>query len=148
MHPEWLRSVAGVFADRPDVDVLYGAVVVQYGHLDDGHGHNLMPHINFLPWSRELLAQQAITDHGAIAHRRAFEEAHFAELPAAGDWEMLLRLTRARDALAVPVVALLYHEDATNRITDRVDHAEIQAAIARTHGLAEPRPYVGADAAC
>ncbi len=143
MHPDWLRSVVWAFGDRPDIDVLYGAVVVQYGHLDDGHDYNFMPHINLLPWSRTTVEQQAITDHGAVAHRAGLDEARFVELPAARDWEMMLRLTATRGALALPALALMYFEDAPDRVTDRVDHPAIQAEIAAAHGLAAPRPYLG-----
>jgi hypothetical protein len=142
MHPEWLRSAVWAFGDRSDIDVLYGAVIVQYGELSDGNEPSFMPQINLLPWNRSLLERQAITDHGAVAHRSGLDEAHFAELPAARDWEMLLRLTRSREALALPAVALMYYEDAPDRVSDRVDYAVIQGEIAAAHGLPEPRPYL------
>ena len=142
MHPDWLRSVVWAFGDRPDVDVLYGAVIVQYGNLDDGHRHTFLPHVNLLPWSRELLERQAITDHGAVAHRAGLDEAHFVELPAARDWEMMLRLTRSRSALALAAVALMYYEDGHERVSDEADYAAIQGEIANAHGLPEPIPYL------
>ncbi len=142
MHPDWLRSVVWAFGDRPDVDVLYGAVIVQYGNLDDGHRHTFVPHVNLLPWSREVLERQAITDHGAVAHRAGLDEAHFVELPAARDWEMMLRLTRSRSALALAAVALMYYEDGHERVSDEADYAAIQGEIANAHGLPEPIPYL------
>jgi hypothetical protein len=142
MHPDWLRSVVWAFRDRPDVELLYGAAIVQYGHLDDGHEYNFMPHVNLLPWSRELLEHQAITDHGAVAHRAGLDDDHFVELPAARDWERMLRLTRTRDALALPAIALMYFEDGSERISDRTDYLAVQTAIAEAHGLPKPRPYL------
>jgi hypothetical protein len=142
MHPDWLRSVVWAFGDRPDVDVLYGAVIVQYGNLDDGHRHTFLPHVNLLPWSREVLERQAITDHGAIAHRAGLDEAHFVEVPASRDWERMLRLTRSRSALALAAVAFMYYEDGHGRISDEADYAAIQGEIANAHGLPEPIPYL------
>lgn len=43
-RPDWLRSVAGVFADNPDVDMLYGQTLEPEGHLQS---RGVIPSLEF-----------------------------------------------------------------------------------------------------
>jgi glycosyltransferase involved in cell wall biosynthesis len=116
MHPGWLQAVAHVFAQREDVDVAYGVSIAEHRVPGDLGEHGWWPSFWQLPWSRENVLKQNVTDIGSLAHRRMLEEARFDEdAPAAEDWELLLRLTSDRDALAIPALSHAYAMDADNR---------------------------------
>ncbi len=118
MHPGWLQAVAHVFSKREDVDVAYGVSIAEHRVPDDLGEHGWWPSFWQLPWSRENLLRENVTDIGALAHRHVLEEARFAEdAVTAEDWEMLLRLTADREALAIPALSHAYVMDAPNRMS-------------------------------
>lgn len=123
MHPAWLQAVAHVFSKREDVDVAYGISIAEHRTPDDLSEHGWWPSFWQLPWSRETLLRENVTDIGALAHRRLLEEARFAEdATTAEDWEMLLRLTADRNALAIPALSHAYAMDAPNRMSHDPAH--------------------------
>jgi Glycosyl transferase family 2 len=145
MDPSWLQAVAYVFANREDVDVMYGVSVAEHrvpGSLaEDGW----RPAYWQLPWSRETLLCENVTDAGAIAHRRDLDGARFdEELPSCEDWDLLLRLTERRDALPVPAVSHAYALDTEGRMSADPVHRKARDEVRRRHGgesVAEsPRP--------
>jgi hypothetical protein len=114
----WLQAVAYVFSQREDVDVAYGVSIAEHKVPGDLGEHGWWPSFWQLPWSRELLLQENVTDIGAIAHRRDLEEARFDEdVPTAEDWVLLLRLTSDREALAIPALSHAYVMDAPDRVS-------------------------------
>jgi glycosyltransferase involved in cell wall biosynthesis len=123
MHPGWLQAVAHVFSQREDVDVAYGVSIAEHRIPGDLGEHGWWPSFWQLPWSRELLLQENVTDAGSLAHRRDLKEARFNEdAPTAEDWELLLRLTSDREALAIPALSHAYAMDADNRVSRDPDY--------------------------
>lgn len=118
MHPGWLQAVAHIFDKRKDVDVAYGISLAEHRIPDDLGEHGWWPSFWQLPWSRETLLEENVTDVGSLAHRRELEGARFdEEVSTADDWEILLRLTAHKDALAIPALSHAYSMEATNRVS-------------------------------
>jgi len=139
MHPDWLHAVAYLFAARDDVEVAYGITLIEHGRPGD-LGEEWWPWHWQLPWSRDALLERNITDAGAIAHRRGLEEARFdEELPTGEDWDMLLRLTADRDAIAIPAVSHAYAMEGEGRMTEDPEHLAGLEEIRRRHAAPEPR---------
>lgn len=125
MDPDWLYAVAWAFEQRPEIDVLYGAHVIDdhtrmqadsSGMQADSFG--ALPWTFLREWRRETLRQHNLTDMSAIAHRAGLPGAWFDEqITAAPDWDLLLRLTADKDPLVLPVVACYYRTDAPDRIS-------------------------------
>ena len=134
MHPLWLKAVVWAFEQRTDVDVLYGATVID----DTARLHGLpgaeLPSLWLEPFERASVVEHNVADMGAIAHRRGLETAVFAEdLHIAGDWDLLLSLTADRDPLVLPVVALHYYSDAPRRLSNAPNRDRDFARIAARH---------------
>jgi glycosyltransferase involved in cell wall biosynthesis len=133
LHPEWLHAVAHLFAARADVDVAYGVAVTEHqvaGERDEGW----WPAHWQLPFSRETLLERNITDVGAIAHRRELAEARFdEELRTGEDWDLLLRLTGEREAVAIPAVSHAYAMEGDGRMTEDPEHRAGLERIRRRH---------------
>jgi Glycosyl transferase family 2 len=132
MHPLWLKALAWAFTERPEVDVLYGAFVVDDVHRIDQQGSGAFPRLFLHPYDRAHLEQSNVADMGAIAHRAGLPEARFDEsLVEMGDWDLLCRLTAERDPLVLPAVACFYSTDAPNRLscgpTHGADYTTIRA---------------------
>ena len=132
MHPLWLKAVVWAFSRRPDVDVVYGGIsiddVLRVNRRDAG----ALPSYHLSPFDRQRLAQQNLADIGAIAHRSRLPEAHFDEtLREMGDWDLLLRLTRAKAPLMLPAIACFYLTTAPDRLsggpTFEADAARVRA---------------------
>jgi hypothetical protein len=134
MHPLWLQAVAHVFAGRDDVDVAYGVTLAESrtpGALDPDEW---WPAFWQLPWSREKLLEQNLTDAGALAHRRELPQARFDEQLSTGeDWDLLLRLTADRAALAVPAFSHAYTQSSADRMSLSPAHAAGLEEVRRRH---------------
>lgn len=118
MHPGWLEAVAHVFSERDDVDVAYGVSIAEHRVPGDLGEHGWWPSFWQLPWSREKLLEENVTDAGSLTHRRELGEARFDEALSTGeDWELLLRLTADRDALAVPAISHAYALEGADRMS-------------------------------
>jgi glycosyltransferase involved in cell wall biosynthesis len=134
MHPAWLQAVAHVFGGRDDVDVLYGVSVAQRLVPDAVDGEGWWPTFWQLPWSRETVLEENVTDAGAIAHRRELSGARFDEdLRTGEDWDLLIRLTGERPALAVPAVSHAYAMDAPDPMSRAPHHKSGLDEIRRRH---------------
>ncbi len=135
MDPEWLCAVVWALEQRPDVDVLYGAFIIDDVSRVDGKwsasGH--LPRTFLRAWNRDGIRHGNLTDIGAIAHRAGLPEARFDEtLREAADWDLLLRLTADRDPLVLPVIAHYYMTDAPHRLTSGPTHdADLASVKAR-----------------
>jgi hypothetical protein len=137
MDPGWLAAVVWAFEQRPDVDVLYGAFVVDDLLRVDGRSSGQLPRTFLHSWNREALRQSNLADMGAMAHRSGLPEAHFDEgLREMGDWDLLLRLTEERDPLVLPAIACYYTTDAPHRLSGGPTHRADHARIASRAGLA------------
>lgn len=136
MHPDWLRSVVWAFRRWPEVDALYGATIIEAPVDAQESALHGMPWLRFEPYDRERLERENPTDIGAVAHRAGLREAVFdEELNVCGDWDLLLRITRTRDPLALPVVAGTYSTTAPNRLSMSDDHDRGARELRRKHDL-------------
>ena len=134
MHPRWLTSVAWAFSQRPDVDVVCGARVVDdYDRLHDWQDSGGMPWIQYEPFDRDRLELGNTADIGVMAHRSGLAEMHFDEdLVVYGDWDLLLRLTREKPPLELPAIAIAYATDTPERLStgdQTADHDLVQTKL-------------------
>jgi predicted AlkP superfamily phosphohydrolase/phosphomutase len=114
--PDWLHAVVWAFTAYPDSTVCYGARIV-----DDFDRHHTgqaggLPWVQFLPWDRDAVEEFNRVDMNVLAHRPS--PARFD--PGLGyfaDWDLLLKLTDATDPLELPVIAVYYTTDASERLT-------------------------------
>jgi hypothetical protein len=132
MHPLWLKAVVWAFTQRPDVDVVYGGIVIDDILRVTRQNAGALPSFHLSPFDRQAVAQYNLADMGAIAHRSGLPEARFDEaLREMGDWDLLVRLTREKDPLVLPVVACLYSTAAPDRLswgpTHEADAARVRA---------------------
>lgn len=134
MHPAWLHAVAHVFSERDDVDVAYGITLSEHRLPDDLGEYGWWPSLWHLPWSRETLERENVADAGALAHRRELDEARFnEELSTGEDWDLLLRLTADREALAVPALSHAYSMHGADRMSIDPEHRAGLEEIRRRH---------------
>jgi hypothetical protein len=134
MHPQWLKAVAWAFAARPEIDVLYGAFLVDDPDRIMGAGAGALPRLYFHPYDHRAAARDNVADMGCIAHRAGLPGARFDEgLREMGDWELLLRLTRDKAPLPLPVLACFYTTDAPNRLSNGPTHAADLALVRERH---------------
>jgi hypothetical protein len=118
MDSAWLRSVVWAFEKHPEVDVLYGAFVVDDLLRVGGAASGALPRAFLHSWNREVLRNGNLADMSAIAHRSGLPQARFDEsLRTMGDWDLLVRLTAECDPLVLPAIACYYMTDAPNRLT-------------------------------
>jgi hypothetical protein len=134
MHPAWLRAVVHVFAARDDVDVLYGVTIAEHRLPDTLADDGWWPGFWQLPWSRETLLQENLTDAGALAHRRELPDARFDEKLSSGeDWDLLIRLASDQPALAVPALAHAYRLEGDDRMSRARGHRAELEDVRRRH---------------
>jgi len=134
MHPGWLQAVAHVFSQREDVDVGYGIAVAEHRIPGELGEHGWWPSFWQLPWSRENLLRENLTDAGSLAHRRDLDDVRFDEgIAAVEDWELLLRLTADREALAIPALSHAYSMQGEDRLSQRPGFREAIEAVRRRY---------------
>jgi glycosyltransferase involved in cell wall biosynthesis len=135
MHPLWLKVVAWAFAQRPEVDVVYGGIVIDDLRRLNRRDAGALPSYHLRHFDRGQLTAINLADMGAIAHRAGLAGARFDEtLREMGDWDLLIRLTRDKAPLVVPAIACFYHTDAPDRLsggpTYRADARRVRANAA------------------
>lgn len=129
MQPLWLKAVAWAFERQPDTDLLYGARLTDVD-TSKSAGTTGLPFLHFEPFDRAKLESANFIDLGVVAHRRNLGEAIFDEsLEALVDWDLVLRLTKERTPLALPVVASHYTTTAPDRISVSGRFAASEAAV-------------------
>ncbi len=143
MHPAWLKSVVWGFEQRPDVDVLYGAYVIDDLARTRKRGSGDLPTLWLHPYRRDALAEANLADMSAIAHRAGLPEARFDEsLVQMGDWDLLARLTTETDPLVLPAIACFYSTHAPHRLsggpTQYTDAAVVRRRAREARGLDSP----------
>lgn len=141
MHPDWLRSIVWAFTTWPETDCLYGAMIIA-GHPNAEEAVQAgMPWLWFVPYDRDQLERQNLTDIGAVAHRAGLPDAVFdEELASVEDWDLLLRITRTRDLLALPVVAGTYNTTAPDRLSGSVNRDEALRRLRDKHSQSAGSP--------
>jgi glycosyltransferase involved in cell wall biosynthesis len=123
MHPDWLKSVAWAFEQRPEATILYGAFVVDDPARINPVRSGDLPQLFFWPYDHQAAAKDNVADISCIAHRAGLPEARFDEtLLEMGDWDLLLRLTRSAPPVVLPAIACFYTTDAPNRLSHGPNH--------------------------
>ncbi len=118
MHPLWLKAVVWAFSQRPDMDVLYGGILIDDKLRVNRKARGAMPSYHHYSFDRHQLVADNVADIGVIAHRSGLAEAHFDEtLREMGDWDLFLRLTAAKPPLMLPVLACFYSTAETDRLS-------------------------------
>jgi hypothetical protein len=141
MHRDWLRSIVWAFTTRPETDCLYGAVIMAGAAESEQLGQPGMPWLWFASFDRDHLERENLTDIGAVAHRAGLPEAVFDEdLVAFDDWDLLLRMSAARDLLALPVVAETYGTSAPHRLTRSAGYDRAWQQVRAKHALPADAP--------
>ena len=62
MDPDWLYSLVWAFEQRPEIDVVYGAMVIDDPLRVDGSSSGGLPRMVLEPWSREALRRRNLAD--------------------------------------------------------------------------------------
>lgn len=120
----WLRGLIWAFENAPACDVVYGAMATDLELQPDR-----MPILALHVWNRQQLLLRNFVDQGMIAHRAGLETASYDEpVSEAGDWDFIVRATRDRDAVRVPVVAVHYRTRHAGRISSAREMDERVAA--------------------
>ena len=133
--PAGCTRVAQVFAERDDVEVAYGVTIAEHRVPGRRDPQGWWPSFWQLPWSRQTLREENVTDAGSLAHRSDLEEARYDEsVTAAEDWDLLLRLTEDREALAIPAVSHAYTMRAADRMSEAADYRAGLEEISRRRG--------------
>jgi Glycosyl transferase family 2 len=103
-YPDFLARAVACMATRPDVDVLYGALVTEAHRLDGSC-------ILWTPFNRERLLGGNFIDTSVIVHRRALVHRYGGWDPSVSrlaDWDLMLRYTAEKPAFALDVLATVY----------------------------------------
>ena len=111
-YPGYLAAAVAVFAAKPAVDCLYGAMVT------DAHYEG--EHILFRPFDRERLIDGNYIGMSTFMHRRALIERYGAfdeELSTLEDWDLILRYTAHAPAYRLPALAVRYRVVDATRVT-------------------------------
>lgn len=107
MLPGWLAAVAWAFSRFDDVDVLYGARIIEDESTFRSDAR--LPRLAFAHFDRDKLLKGNYIDASVISHRAHLPQAHWdPEFAGVGDWDLITRLTEEKPALALPVTAVLY----------------------------------------
>jgi glycosyltransferase involved in cell wall biosynthesis len=118
MHPNWLKSVAWAFEQRPDRDLLYAGFVVEDFLQLIRKGAGSWPAVALNGFDQATIVERALTDVSTIAHRAGLAGARFDESqPRLSDWDLLARLTADREPLVVPVIACFYYTSTEDRMS-------------------------------
>jgi len=118
MHRLWLKAVVWAFSERLDVDVVYGGIVIDDDLRVNRAARGALPAYYLNPYDRQKLLNGNLADIGVIAHRNGLAEARFDEqLREMGDWDLLVRLTRSKPPLVLPVLACFYSTEEPDRLS-------------------------------
>jgi glycosyltransferase involved in cell wall biosynthesis len=139
MHRHWLKAVVWAFEQRPDAEVLYGAIVIDDTSRLHG-GAPEMPSAWLERYDRESIVEANIADTSAIAHRAELETSFDESLETMADWDFMLRATLEREPLMLPAIAVYYYTDVEDRLSDMKDtqrrnRAAITARARAARGL-------------
>lgn len=137
LHPLWVKSLAWAFSRWTALEVAYGARVVE--DPDELASPEVAALIHLEPFDRSRLEVGNFIDVGVLAHRGGLPGVRFDEaLSALADWDLVLRLTRDRVAVPLPVIAVLYSTSAPDRLTDRPEKvAELELLRKRIRDASE-----------
>ena len=125
LDPLWTKALAWAFEERPEIDVAYGARVIDDLDRVLGGDPGALPSIHFERFDRDALRLGNMADMGVIAHRRGIAGALFDEsLHTHADWMFFASITEEVDPLALPVVACFYFSDESMRLSNDASDLE------------------------
>ena len=134
-YPDFLARAVDCLATRPDVDVLYGALVT-YAHGLDGC-------VLWRSFNRDALLRNNYIDTSTIVHRRSLVDQYGGWNPSVeslADWDLMLRYTKDRPAFALDVLAAYYRICDEQRISAQTPYDATKAEILRRqHAATDPR---------
>ena len=125
-YPGFLAAAVGAFSRDPGIDCLYGALVTE-SHLAGGL------QVLFQQFDRERLLAGNSIDMGVLVHRRSLAERYGGideSIECYCDWDFVLRVTRDKPAMALPVLSTRYRVMDERRMTAKrpmgVDYLRIK----------------------
>jgi glycosyltransferase involved in cell wall biosynthesis len=115
----WLASVAWAFDAFPELQALYGVLVIDHPDRTTSRDPARdLPALYLRPFDRARLAEHNFVDTGTIAHRAGIAESRFDdELEVLGDWEMFGRLSSVTTPLPLPAPSVIYRTVADDRLS-------------------------------
>ena len=123
-YPGYLAAAVAVFAAKPAVDCLYGAMVTD--------AHYAGEHILFRPFDRERLIDGNYIGMSTFMHRRVLIERYGAfdeELSTLEDWDLILRYTAHAPAYRLPALAVRYRVVDATRVSVTTRQQDATARI-------------------
>ncbi len=136
MGRQWLRAVVHAAGADAEVQVWYGARLIEDGRTADTDPPS-EPTLSLPPFNRALLMRANYIDMGVLAHRRTAPGARFDDsLDMLVDWDLVVRLTARTEPRVIPVIASNYHTGAPGRISEGPEKAATMARL-RTRFRAE-----------
>ncbi len=114
-YPEFLQKAVDCLATEPDVDLVYGAMVIPQPQPQPAPIH-----IVWRPFLREKLLNLGFIDTNTMVHRRTLVQKYGGwdpQIDRMQDWELVLRYTEEKPAHRLPVFAVHYRVVDENRIT-------------------------------
>jgi hypothetical protein len=134
MHPNWLKAVVWAFGRQPELEVVYGGIVLDDPDRVNRKGSGALPRMFLRPYERATLLKENLADISAIAHRPGLAAARFDEsLVEMGDWDLFCALTAERDPMMIPMIACFYSTDAPNRLSGGDTYDADSATVQRKH---------------
>lgn len=127
--PGFLHIMAYSLLSHPEYAIAYAAQACEVMN----EGKPVKHFIRFFPFHRPTLEHDNYIDLGCIMHKRQLIQEHGAfnpAMPGLEDWELLLRYTRKKPALAVPAILAHYV----------YGHSETQRN--RSHNQQEALPWI------
>jgi glycosyltransferase involved in cell wall biosynthesis len=133
--PGYLTEVVRTFGKWPDADCAYAAQLVEGGN----HGEAWIRSVRF---QRESFSDAGVIDLNVFAHRRELVDRYgdFDErLTRLVDWDLIIRYTRHRDPVPVPVIGGRYRVAGDDSISSTADFGRNFYALRRKHIRPLPR---------
>jgi GT2 family glycosyltransferase len=123
-YPGWLTTAVAVFAAKPQVDCLYGAMVTD-AHVEGEH-------LLLRPFDRERLLAGNYIGMSTFMHRRELVDRYGAfdeDLGSLEDWDLILRYTAHAPAYRLPALAVRYRVMDETRVSITAQYEDASARI-------------------
>ncbi len=133
--PGYLAEVARTFRACADADCAYAAQLVEGGN----HGEAWIRSVQF---QRDTFAEAGVIDLNVFAHRREMVDrfGDFDErLTRLVDWDLIIRYTRHRDPVPVPVIGGRYRVAGADSISRNAGFFRNRYELRRKHERLLPR---------
>ncbi len=129
LHPGWLKSVAWAF-DRFDVDLAYGARVMESREAVGGCAATQFPGLHFPPYDARRQRFANAVDVGALAHRAALPLRFDGSLRTHEDWDFFQRASRLATPMRLPAIACFYATSPPDRLSSAPTYNQTSNVVA------------------